>query len=179
MKVKVMELLNKQKFQIKIADLGFSKQLSSIDQLMNSYCGTPLTMAPEIMHGASYNYKADIWSVGGILFTLITGVFPFFAMTREKLLSDIDKGQYQITQQLTITPICLDFINRCLQYSPQTRIGWDEIEAHPFYNHQSYNKILQKITFALSFDNGSFKLIEIPKEGSKQVSKPIPHIMTV
>ena len=61
---------------------------------MNTYCGTPLTMAPEIMHGASYNYKADIWSVGGMLFTLITGVFPFFAMTREKLLSDVEKGQY-------------------------------------------------------------------------------------
>lgn len=51
-------------------------------------------MPPEIMHGASYNYKADIWSVGGMLFTLITGVFPFFAMTKKKLLSDVEKGQY-------------------------------------------------------------------------------------
>lgn len=71
-------------------------------------------MAPEIMNGMPYTYKADIWSLGVIIFIIITGVFPFFARTRQNLISDLEKGFYQIDKDLKITPICLDFINRCI-----------------------------------------------------------------
>jgi serine/threonine protein kinase len=81
---------------------------------MHTYCGTPLSMAPEIMQGDPYNYKADIWSVGVNLFILITGVFPFNARTKPQLMADIEKGAYNLNRKLAITPICLDFINRCL-----------------------------------------------------------------
>ena len=44
---------------MKIADLGFSKQLSNIEEVMYTYCGTPLSMAPEIMNNMPYTYKAN------------------------------------------------------------------------------------------------------------------------
>ena len=92
MKRKITELLCQQKFVVKIADLGFSKQLSNLDQIMETYCGTPLSMSPEIMQGRKYSYKADIWSVGVIFFTLITGVFPFFAKDKKRLQAEVEKG---------------------------------------------------------------------------------------
>lgn len=57
-------------FTIKLIDFGFSK----IDDLMQSFAGTPLYMAPEISSkiikdsNKSYNYKCDIWSMGIILY---------------------------------------------------------------------------------------------------------------
>jgi serine/threonine protein kinase len=55
---------------IKIADFGFAKDLSFQKNMANSYCGTPITMAPEIFEGKSYTFSADIWSLGCILYEL-------------------------------------------------------------------------------------------------------------
>jgi serine/threonine-protein kinase ULK/ATG1 len=47
--------------------------------MIESYCGTPLNMAPEILEKKIYNNKVDIWSLGVILFELVTGSPPFKA----------------------------------------------------------------------------------------------------
>ena len=49
---------------------------------MYTYCGTPLNMAPEIMNGRPYTYKADIWSIGVLIFLLLTGGYPFIAANK-------------------------------------------------------------------------------------------------
>lgn len=64
-------------FKIKIADLGFSKLMSNIFDLTATYCGTPINMAPEVLNRVKYNYKADIWSLGTILFEMLTGHSPY------------------------------------------------------------------------------------------------------
>ena len=61
---------------------------------MYTYCGTPLNMAPEIMRGRPYTYKADIWSIGVLIFLMITGSYPFVANTKVKLVEKIDVGLY-------------------------------------------------------------------------------------
>ena len=76
---RMVELLYLQKFELKIGDLGFSKQLNDYLDEMQTYCGTPLNMAPEIMHRQTYTYKADIWSIGVLIFYILTGCYPFFA----------------------------------------------------------------------------------------------------
>lgn len=45
--------------------------------MMRTYCGTPITMAPEILQGHPYDKKCDIWSLGVILFQLVFGKLPF------------------------------------------------------------------------------------------------------
>ena len=65
-------------FLVKIADLGFSKILNDIDNDLNTtYCGTPINMAPEVLNRGVYNYKADVWSLGTIIYEMITGYSPF------------------------------------------------------------------------------------------------------
>lgn len=65
---KKLELLLSYKFEIKIADFGFSKKLINREDHMNTYCGTPINMAPELLLKAPYNYKVDVWSIGIILY---------------------------------------------------------------------------------------------------------------
>ena len=65
--------LQTMKFKVKIADLGFSKIQSNEIYLSATYCGTPINMAPEVLNRGAYNFKADVWSLGTILFELLTG----------------------------------------------------------------------------------------------------------
>ncbi|MBA0726589.1 hypothetical protein Golax_002409 [Gossypium laxum] len=61
---------------LKIADFGFARSLQPRG-LAETLCGSPLYMAPEIMQLQKYDAKADLWSVGAILFQLVTGKTPF------------------------------------------------------------------------------------------------------
>ena len=61
---------------IKIVDLGLSRNLTDF-AMAETICGTPLYCAPEVLIGTAYSYKADIWSLGIILFELLVGIVPF------------------------------------------------------------------------------------------------------
>lgn len=69
--------LDEENFSIKIGDLGISKQLKGKNQLTSTYCGTPLFMAPELFMSEPYDYKVDIWSLGIVMYELLSGFSPF------------------------------------------------------------------------------------------------------
>lgn len=63
---------------IKLIDFGFSKQLKDIrSDRVRTNCGTPAYAAPEVLIGAGYNYKADIWSFGILICEILGGFTPF------------------------------------------------------------------------------------------------------
>jgi serine/threonine-protein kinase ULK/ATG1 len=74
--IKLANILLKNDFQIKLADFGFAKVFHE-NVLMETYCGTPITMAPEILLSLPYDKKCDVWSLGIILFQLVYGRLPF------------------------------------------------------------------------------------------------------
>ncbi|CAB1107089.1 unnamed protein product [Ectocarpus sp. CCAP 1310/34] len=61
---------------VKLIDFGLSKVFTEGDK-MRTACGTVYTMAPEVLSGAGYTQKADLWSAGVIAFILLSGTFPF------------------------------------------------------------------------------------------------------
>jgi serine/threonine-protein kinase ULK/ATG1 len=74
--IKLANILLKKDFQIKLADFGFAKE-SQNNMFMQTYCGTPITMAPEIIQNKPYDKKVDIWSLGVITYQLVYGKLPF------------------------------------------------------------------------------------------------------
>ncbi|KAF6161111.1 hypothetical protein GIB67_007752 [Kingdonia uniflora] len=76
---------------LKIADFGFARSLQPRG-LAETLCGSPLYMAPEIMQLQKYDAKADLWSVGAILFQLVTGNTPFTGNNQIQLLQNILKS---------------------------------------------------------------------------------------
>jgi serine/threonine protein kinase len=76
-------------FEFKVADLGLAKAVTSHEDMIKTLCGTPVCMAPEIVAGRFYNYKVDVWSVGTLLFHLLTGTYPFKGRSIEELKQNL------------------------------------------------------------------------------------------
>lgn len=78
--LKPENLLLKTKFDdstILVADFGFARQLDSPDQKLQTRCGTPAYVSPEILVGTPYGRTTDLWSIGCIIYMLISGYPPF------------------------------------------------------------------------------------------------------
>jgi len=76
---------------LKIADFGFARCLQPMD-MAATICGSPLYMAPEILRHEKYDARADLWSVGAILFELLVGRPPFQGTNPMQLLANIEKA---------------------------------------------------------------------------------------
>jgi len=131
--LKEVDLLNT-KFVIKIADFGYAKKLSKLEEMNTTHCGTYLYMAPQVIDNQKYSYKADIWSVGVILFELLTSVSPFHAKTKLELEKKINKGNYTIkdSPKKILTIECLSFLVNCLQFNEADRKSHMELVKHPY-----------------------------------------------
>ena len=124
---------------LKIGDFGFAKEFDEMN-LKNTYCGSPLYMAPEILHYKKYDIKSDLWSVGVIIFEMITGNPPYHVKNFYQLMKMIDKDI--ILQQPYNTTISLKLqvlLSKLLIKNPVFRMGWNEF----FNNDWLSDKILE------------------------------------
>ncbi|KAL7342541.1 Serine/threonine-protein kinase ATG1 [Rhodotorula toruloides] len=80
---------------LKVADFGFARWLPS-QSMAETLCGSPLYMAPEILRYEKYDAKADLWSVGAVLFEMSVGKPPFRAQNHVELLRKIERGEDRI-----------------------------------------------------------------------------------
>ncbi|KNE63775.1 ULK/ULK protein kinase [Allomyces macrogynus ATCC 38327] len=78
---------------VKLADFGFARYLPTPTSLAETLCGSPLYMAPEILRYEKYDQKADLWSVGVILYELWFGRVPYRAQNHIELLRKIERGR--------------------------------------------------------------------------------------
>lgn len=76
--------------KIKLIDFGLS-HIKLKGENANEIAGTPFYMAPEIIKG-DYSYEVDIWSLGVLLYILVSGYLPFYDEDRDKVFMKIQKG---------------------------------------------------------------------------------------
>ncbi|KAK9075900.1 hypothetical protein SSX86_004230 [Deinandra increscens subsp. villosa] len=119
---------------LKIADFGFARSLHPRD-VAETLCGSPLYMAPEIMQLHKYDAKADLWSVGAILFQLVTGRTPFTGNSQIQLLQNIMKStELQFPSDAKdLSPECIDLCRKLLRQNPVERLTFEEFFSHPFF----------------------------------------------
>ncbi|XP_042508943.1 probable serine/threonine protein kinase IRE4 isoform X2 [Macadamia integrifolia] len=117
-----------------------------------SAIGTPDYLAPEILLGTDHGYAADWWSVGIILFELITGIPPFNAERPEIIFENILNGKIpwpSVPSDMSFE--AQDLINRLLTQNPDLRLGASgasEVKVHPFFKGINWDTLaLQKAVF--------------------------------
>ena len=92
--LKLENILVSDRQKVKIIDFGFGIRTKA-DVNLKIFCGTSAYMSPEIVRKSEYNgFKADIWSLGVVLYVLLTGKFPFKAKTEKELFMRIQMGQF-------------------------------------------------------------------------------------
>ncbi|CAN6624433.1 serine/threonine-protein kinase Atg1p [Trichomonascus vanleenenianus] len=119
---------------LKLADFGFARILPSTS-LAETLCGSPLYMAPEILSYKKYDAKADLWSVGAVLYEMVAGRPPFKASNHVELLKRIEKVNDQIqfseTIMLKTSAEMRRLIKALLKRSPTERMSYSEFFNDP------------------------------------------------
>jgi len=85
------------KGSIKLLDFGTSFRYDSETHEMNSLYGTPYYVAPEVLEansGGTYSEKCDLWSIGVMMFIMLSGKPPFFAASEEAILAKVQLGEW-------------------------------------------------------------------------------------
>ncbi|KAL4622033.1 hypothetical protein ACB092_06G268000 [Castanea dentata] len=119
---------------LKIGDFGFARSLTP-QGLADTLCGSPLYMAPEIIRNQKYDAKADLWSVGAILFQLVTGKPPFDGNSQLQLFQNIlTSTELQFPQGALeeLHPDCVDLCRSLLRQDPVQRLTFTEFFNHNF-----------------------------------------------
>ncbi|KAI1335141.1 hypothetical protein F5Y15DRAFT_257489 [Xylariaceae sp. FL0016] len=116
---------------LKLADFGFARVLPSTS-LAETLCGSPLYMAPEILRYERYDAKADLWSVGTVVYEMISGRPPFRASNHVELLRKIENSEDQIrfSRDCQVSSEMKALIRLLLKRNPVERLSFEN-----FFNH--------------------------------------------
>ena len=111
---------------IKICDFGFATDLKNND-LLNTFCGSPLYMAPEILKLGEYTDKSDIWSLGIIIYEILFKEHPYPCKNQQDLINTIKNTSNLIINVEWIDEDLKYIIEKMLDKNPYTRINWKNI----------------------------------------------------
>lgn len=118
-----------------ICDFGFAKQLRADNGLLMTPCYTANFVAPEVLKKQGYDESCDVWSLGVLLYTMLSGHTPFASGpkdTPEVILSRIGQGKFSTSggNWDVISPAAKDLVVRMLHVDPHQRITIQQVLTH-------------------------------------------------
>ncbi|XP_021437880.1 MAP/microtubule affinity-regulating kinase 4 isoform X2 [Oncorhynchus mykiss] len=117
---------------IKIADFGFSNEFTMGNKL-DTFCGSPPYAAPELFQGKKYDGpEVDIWSLGVILYTLVSGSLPFDGQNLKELRERVLRGKYRVPFYMSTD--CEGILRRFLVLNPTKRCTLEQIMNDKWIN---------------------------------------------
>uniref|UniRef100_A0A4W5LCM2 non-specific serine/threonine protein kinase n=1 Tax=Hucho hucho TaxID=62062 RepID=A0A4W5LCM2_9TELE len=131
---------------IKIADFGFARYLQN-NMMAATLCGSPMYMAPEVIMSQNYDAKADLWSIGTILFQCLTGKAPFQASSPQDLRLFYEKNK-NLSPNIPRETSChlRHLLLGLLQRNHKDRMDFEEFFHHPFLETSSSMKKTPAVT---------------------------------
>ncbi|XP_012680681.2 serine/threonine-protein kinase ULK2 isoform X2 [Clupea harengus] len=118
--------------RIKIADFGFARYLQS-NMMAATLCGSPMYMAPEVIMSQNYDAKADLWSIGTVIYQCLVGKPPFQANSPQDLRMFYEKNRTLVPNiPREASPPLAHLLLGLLQRNQKDRMDFDTFFSHPF-----------------------------------------------
>ena len=137
--------VTKRNNQLKLMDFGQSRILSPGETIRMAY-KTPDFIAPEVVTNDVVSLATDIWSLGVLVYFMVTGKLPFAGENEEETRNNVIDGEFDfnIPEFGNISDDCLDFIERCLQKERKPRMSAIDAIQHPWLQpvHKELNREL-------------------------------------
>uniref|UniRef100_A0A182PZZ2 Ribosomal protein S6 kinase n=1 Tax=Anopheles farauti TaxID=69004 RepID=A0A182PZZ2_9DIPT len=135
------------KGHVKLTDFGLCKEHIQEGIVTHTFCGTIEYMAPEILTRSGHGKAVDWWSLGALMYDMLTGMPPFCADNRKKTVDAILKDKLNIPGYLT--PDSRDLIRRLMKRQVQQRLGsgptdGQAVRAHPFFKNVNWDDVVKR-----------------------------------
>uniref|UniRef100_A0A182RU24 Ribosomal protein S6 kinase n=1 Tax=Anopheles funestus TaxID=62324 RepID=A0A182RU24_ANOFN len=135
------------KGHVKLTDFGLCKEHIQEGIVTHTFCGTIEYMAPEILTRSGHGKAVDWWSLGALMYDMLTGTPPFCADNRKKTVDAILKDKLNIPGYLT--PDSRDLIRRLMKRQVSQRLGsgptdGQAVRAHPFFKNVNWDDVVKR-----------------------------------
>lgn len=132
---------------VKLTDFGLCKEHIQEGIVTHTFCGTIEYMAPEILTRSGHGKAVDWWSLGALMYDMLTGAPPFTAENRKKTIEKILRGKLLLPPYLT--PDARELIRKLLKRQVAQRLGAGPsdgscIRCHPFFKHINWPDVLSR-----------------------------------
>lgn len=132
---------------VKLTDFGLCKEHIQEGMYTHTFCGTIEYMAPEILTRSGHGKAVDWWSLGALMYDMLTGLPPFTAENRKKTIEIILKGKLNLPAYLTAD--ARDLIRRLMKRQVAQRLGAGQadaaaVRAHPFFKLVNWEDVLAR-----------------------------------
>uniref|UniRef100_A0A671NY89 Ribosomal protein S6 kinase n=1 Tax=Sinocyclocheilus anshuiensis TaxID=1608454 RepID=A0A671NY89_9TELE len=132
---------------VKLTDFGLCKESIHDGTVTHTFCGTIEYMAPEILMRSGHNRAVDWWSLGALMYDMLTGAPPFTGENRKKTIDKILKCKLNLPPYLTQE--ARDLLKRLLKRNASSRLGAGsgdatEVQTHPFFRHVNWEDLLTR-----------------------------------
>ncbi|KAL2760971.1 hypothetical protein ACRALDRAFT_2031947 [Sodiomyces alcalophilus JCM 7366] len=132
---------------IALCDFGLCKLDMKDEDRTNTFCGTPEYLAPELLMGKGYKKTVDWWTLGVLLYEMLTGLPPFYDENTNEMYRKILSEPLHFPGHDIVPPAARDLLIKLLNRDPDERLGANgsaEIKAHPFFHAIDWRKLLQR-----------------------------------
>jgi serum/glucocorticoid-regulated kinase 2 len=132
---------------IALCDFGLCKLDMKDEDRTNTFCGTPEYLAPELLLGQGYTKAVDWWTLGVLLYEMLTGLPPFYDENTNEMYRKILSEPLHFPGPEIVPPAAKDLLTKLLNRKPDERLGANgasEIKAHIFFHSIDWRKLLQR-----------------------------------
>jgi serine/threonine protein kinase len=167
---------------VRLADFGLAKDRMHEGALTYSFCGSPEYMSPEMLEKRGHGRAVDYYSLGALLYEMVTGLPPFYSTDKTEMYEQI--SFHPLPMPPFISRSARSLLEGLLHKNPTERLGArfgiEEIKAHPWCSKIKWGKLLQRKIlppFRPNFTNSNFdpQYTQMQIDDEALEAEPGPH----